>query len=256
MSRTAHALLSDGRVWLIDPFEDDVALQTASALGPSAGVLQLLDRHNRDCQTIATRLAVPLLRLPERVPDTPFEVVPVLFRRRWREVALWWPQTRALIIPRGDRHSAGVCARPPGGRASDVAPDAAALTALRLRALDAARGPRENSRVRSSRGARRRPRSLTVRHTAAVRQAPQADARMEVARQAAQAPAGSDLVQPGLSLPHPPVRPPTLALRRERSPRSWRVAGEEDGCQPGCAFASWRVLGRLESAPRWLGRDR
>ena len=98
-SRTAHALLSDGRVWLIDPFEDDAALQTASALGPPAGVLQLLDRHNRDCQTIATRLAVPLLRLPGRVPDTPFEVVPILSRRRWREVALWWPQTRALIIP-------------------------------------------------------------------------------------------------------------------------------------------------------------
>ncbi len=98
MSRTAHALLSDGRVWLIDPFEDEAALQTASSLGPPAGVLQLLDRHNRDCQTIATRLGVPLLRLPERVPDTPFEVVPVLSRRGWREVALWWPQTRALII--------------------------------------------------------------------------------------------------------------------------------------------------------------
>lgn len=99
MSRTAHAVLCDGRVWLIDPFEDDAALQTASALGPPAGVLQLLDRHNRDCETIATRLGVPLLRLPERVPDTPFEVVPVLSRRGWREVALWWPQTRALIIP-------------------------------------------------------------------------------------------------------------------------------------------------------------
>jgi hypothetical protein len=99
MSRTAHALVTDGRVWLIDPFEDDAALQTASALGRPAGVLQLLDRHNRDCQTIATRLDVPLLRLPERVPDAPFEVVPVLSRARWREIALWWPQTRALMIP-------------------------------------------------------------------------------------------------------------------------------------------------------------
>src|SRR5690349_15316565 len=98
VSRSAHAILSDGRVWLIDPFEDDAALQTASALGPPVGVLQLLDRHNRDCQTIATRLQVPLLRLPRRVPDAPFQVVPVLFRGRWREVALWWPQTRALII--------------------------------------------------------------------------------------------------------------------------------------------------------------
>jgi hypothetical protein len=99
MSRTAHAISTDGRVWLIDPFEDDAALQTASSLGPPAGVLQLLDRHNRDSQAIATRLGVPLLRLPKQIPDSPFEVVPILSRSRWREVALWWPQTRALIIP-------------------------------------------------------------------------------------------------------------------------------------------------------------
>jgi hypothetical protein len=99
VSRTAHAIVSDGRVWLMDPFEDEAALHTVSSLGPPAGVLQLLDRHNRDCQTIATRLGVPLLRLPQRVPDSPFEVVPILSRSRWREVALWWPQTSALIIP-------------------------------------------------------------------------------------------------------------------------------------------------------------
>lgn len=98
VARTAHAILGDGRVWLIDPFEDDTALETASSLGPPAAVLQLLDRHNRDCQAIATRLAVPLVRLPQRVPDSPFEVVPIMSRPRWREVALWWPQTRALII--------------------------------------------------------------------------------------------------------------------------------------------------------------
>jgi hypothetical protein len=98
MSRAAHALLTDQRVWLIDPFEDDAALGTASSLGPPAGVLQLLDRHNRDCRAIATRLDVPLLRLPQRVPDTPFEVVSVLSLSRWREVALWWPQAGALII--------------------------------------------------------------------------------------------------------------------------------------------------------------
>jgi hypothetical protein len=154
MSRTGHALLSDGRVWLIDPFEDDAALQTASSLGPPAAVLQLLDRHNRDCQTIATRLGIPLLCLPERVPDTPFEVVPVLFRRRWREVALWWPTDARTNHSRGDRHSAGVRARAASRRASDVAPDAAARTALRSRAFDAARRPRASYRVGRRRGAR------------------------------------------------------------------------------------------------------
>jgi hypothetical protein len=98
MSRTAHAVRGDERVWLIDPFDDEQALRAAAALGSPAGVLQLLDRHNRDCEPIATRLGVPLLRLPERAPDTPFEVVPVISRRGWREIALWWAQPRALIV--------------------------------------------------------------------------------------------------------------------------------------------------------------
>jgi hypothetical protein len=97
-SRTAHALRSNERVWLIDPFDDQPALQAAASLGRPAGVLQLLDRHNRDCEPIATLLGVPLLRLPNRASDTPFEVVPILSRRGWKEVALWWAQERALII--------------------------------------------------------------------------------------------------------------------------------------------------------------
>jgi len=96
--RTAHALRSDDRVWLIDPFDDQPALQAAAALGRPAGVLQLLDRHNRDCQAIAMRLGVELLRLPERLPDTPFEVVPVLSRPGWKEIALWWAQARGLVV--------------------------------------------------------------------------------------------------------------------------------------------------------------
>jgi hypothetical protein len=98
MARAAHALRSDGRVWLIDPFDDEPALQAAASLGRPAAVVQLLDRHNRDCGPIATRLGVPLLRLPDRLPDTPFEVAPVLRRQRWNEIALWCPQERALIV--------------------------------------------------------------------------------------------------------------------------------------------------------------
>ncbi|MGO9973393.1 MAG: hypothetical protein ACLP01_11405 [Solirubrobacteraceae bacterium] len=98
MRRAAHALSSDRGVWLIDPFEDAAALSSVQSLGQPAGVLQLLDRHNRDCRELATRLEVPLLALPARAPDSPFEVVPVLSRRRWREVALWWPAPRALIV--------------------------------------------------------------------------------------------------------------------------------------------------------------
>ena len=51
MMRAAHALHgTEGGVWLIDPFEDAAALQAAASLGEPAGVIQLLDRHNRDCQ--------------------------------------------------------------------------------------------------------------------------------------------------------------------------------------------------------------
>jgi hypothetical protein len=98
MRRAAHALRADGRVWLVDPFDDETAMSAAVELGSPAGVIQLLDRHNRDCGPIAQRLEVPLLRVPEQVSDSPFTVIPVISRPWWREVALWWPAERALVI--------------------------------------------------------------------------------------------------------------------------------------------------------------
>ena len=98
MRRAAHALLADGRVWFVDPYEDDVALSAATELGTPAAVIQLLDRHNRDSGAIAQRLEVPLLRLPTEVADSPFEVIPVISRPWWREVALWWEAERALVV--------------------------------------------------------------------------------------------------------------------------------------------------------------
>lgn len=96
--RAAHALRADGRVWLIDPFEDQVAMSAATELGTPAAVIQLLDRHNRDCGQIAQRLEVPLLRLPAEISDSPFTVIPVISRPWWREVALWWEAEHALIV--------------------------------------------------------------------------------------------------------------------------------------------------------------
>jgi hypothetical protein len=98
MRRAAHALRADGRLWLIDPFEDQVAMSAATELGTPAAVIQLLDRHNRDCGPIAQRLEVPLLRVPAEVSDSPFTVIPVISRPWWREVALWWEAERALIV--------------------------------------------------------------------------------------------------------------------------------------------------------------
>jgi hypothetical protein len=98
MARAAHAVRHGESVWLIDPFEDPAALDAAAALGQPAGVIQLLDRHGRDGEQIAARLGVPLLRLPRALPETPFEVVSVVARRWWREIALWWPAQRTLIV--------------------------------------------------------------------------------------------------------------------------------------------------------------
>jgi hypothetical protein len=95
--RTCHALADGGRVWLIDPVDVPEAIERATGLGEPAGVIQLLDRHNRDCAALAGRLGVPHLRLPDAVPDSPFELFRVVWRPGWRELGLWWPQMRTLV---------------------------------------------------------------------------------------------------------------------------------------------------------------
>ncbi len=97
-ARAAHGLLDDGRVWLIDPYEDAEALAVVAELGTPAGVLQLLDRHNRDCERLAQRLGVPLSRLPVTAGDAPFQPFAVISNRAWHEVALWWPERETLVV--------------------------------------------------------------------------------------------------------------------------------------------------------------
>jgi hypothetical protein len=98
LARASHALADGGRVWLVDPVDDAAALAAAAELGEPAAVVQLLDRHNRDCRTIAERLGVPWLRVPAEVPDSPFEVLRLLDIPGWHEVALWWPARNALVV--------------------------------------------------------------------------------------------------------------------------------------------------------------
>ena len=98
MRRASHALVDDGRVWFVDPVDAAEPVERALALGEPAGVLQLLDRHNRDCEGLAKRLGVPHLLLPTTVPDSPFAVVEVVRMPRWQELALWWPQRAALVV--------------------------------------------------------------------------------------------------------------------------------------------------------------
>jgi hypothetical protein len=98
LTRTAHAIDTGDGVWLIDPVDVPEAIERAQALGAPAGVIQLLDRHNRDCATLAAKLGVPHLQLPSTIPGSPFEVIAVLDVPRWHERALWWPERRVLVV--------------------------------------------------------------------------------------------------------------------------------------------------------------
>jgi hypothetical protein len=98
MQRASHAVASHGQVWLIDPVADEGALGRARELGEPAGVVQLLDRHGRDCRAVAERLSVPHYEVPTQPPaGAPFEVLPLLRHRWWHEVALWYREQRTLV---------------------------------------------------------------------------------------------------------------------------------------------------------------
>jgi hypothetical protein len=98
MTRTSHALAAGGKVWLVDPVDWPDAIERACSIGDPAAVVQLLDRHDRDCAALASRLEVPRLFVPEAVPESPFECVAVVRRPFWRENALWWPEKRTLVL--------------------------------------------------------------------------------------------------------------------------------------------------------------
>lgn len=118
MQRASHALCDDGRVWLVDPVDVPEAVERALALGRPVGVIQLLDRHGRANEELAERLGVPHLRLPDRVPDSPFEVLRVVDVPKWRERALWWPAQRTLVV--AEALGTGPMFRPAEGAAVGV----------------------------------------------------------------------------------------------------------------------------------------
>jgi hypothetical protein len=98
MQRASHAVASGGQVWLIDPVADEQALERACELGEPVGVVQLLDRHRRDCCAVAAGLGVRHYEVPDQPPaGARFEVLPLLRRRWWHEVALWYPEQQTLV---------------------------------------------------------------------------------------------------------------------------------------------------------------
>ena len=96
--KASHALVDDGRVWIVDPVDAGDALERVRALGEPVAVLQLLDRHNRDSAAVAQRLGIPHHKVPDVLPDTPFSVLKLDFGPGWHERALWWPERSTLVV--------------------------------------------------------------------------------------------------------------------------------------------------------------
>ena len=99
MKRTSHALLAGSRVWIVDPVDSAGVDERIRALGSPGGVIQLLDRHDRDCAAFAGRFGVPHHLLPlGRLDGVPFEFLLVRKSRLWKETALWWHEERVLCV--------------------------------------------------------------------------------------------------------------------------------------------------------------
>jgi hypothetical protein len=98
LARMGHAVLAGGSVWLTDVVDGPGLDERIGELGSPAAVVQLLDRHPRDCAAVAERLGVPLHETPSTdLEGAPFVVLPIVKRRFWREVALWFAEERVLV---------------------------------------------------------------------------------------------------------------------------------------------------------------
>jgi hypothetical protein len=84
LERTSHAVRSQGKVWLFDALDVDGLGDRVHALGEPAGVVQLLDRHARDCAQVASWLGVPHFQASGGGPAS---LLPVVSLPRWREHA-------------------------------------------------------------------------------------------------------------------------------------------------------------------------
>jgi hypothetical protein len=99
IQRCSHAVSLDGKVWIFDPVDGGGVEERIRELGEPAGVVQLLDRHARDCASLALRLGIPLHRIPlAGVPGTSFRPVLIVHNRWWQEVAIWWPERQVLVV--------------------------------------------------------------------------------------------------------------------------------------------------------------
>ena len=100
MQRASAALVVDGGVYVVDPVDTPDLDARLAERGPVLGVLRLLNRHGRDGAAVAARHGVDLVvayEVTEPVhPD--LMVIPVAAFPGWREVAVWMPGRRVLVV--------------------------------------------------------------------------------------------------------------------------------------------------------------
>jgi len=110
MQRASHALSTDDGVWVVDPVDAAGLDGRLRDLGTVAGVVVLLDRHERDAAAVARRHDVPVV-FPEgvsrdvdapvesasgRVPGTDFRIIDVVDWPGWHEVGIFDGETLVL----------------------------------------------------------------------------------------------------------------------------------------------------------------
>lgn len=117
MQRASHALAVDGEVWVVDPVDGDAVDDLLAEFGTVAGVVVLLDRHERDAARVAARHDVPvylpewfsgvaeslpaetpIVRFDDELADTGIEAHVVRNGRWWQEAALFDPADDTLVV--------------------------------------------------------------------------------------------------------------------------------------------------------------
>ncbi len=100
MERASAALVVAGATYLVDPVDTPHLDAWLVGLPPVQGVLRLLNRHGRDADSVARRLGADLVVAYDGVGTIHPELVliPVADCAGWREVAIWMPGRRVLVV--------------------------------------------------------------------------------------------------------------------------------------------------------------
>lgn len=111
MQRASHAFRTDDGVYVVDPVDVPDLDEHLAALGDVTGVVVGLDRHERDSEVVAARHDVPVY-VPEFFGETSieektkplrgvlerFDVIPVVNKPFWNEIALWDGESGVLWV--------------------------------------------------------------------------------------------------------------------------------------------------------------